>query len=284
MTEQIKHEVSLQHSLKKNRLAANLSQDELAEKLNLSVTVIIDIEEHLEKVIDEQHYSSIYLRGYLANYAKEVGLVDIGTFEQYKRLSHADKPKIKPSRSTRKPIIKVISLVITMALLLIISGIFYYWDSLSELLLVQDEIPTPTPIETSIKDQPEVMNKVITHRLEKGPLNTGMHQHNQSPTFGVGASEALDNMIEKVNIAELDQLNNDTEHEQIMSSVLDAALEEGGLQELQQLNNEAQLIETLIVDSDLLSDSAENDAVDEAIIHADDSSIEDNAEHINLVV
>jgi len=122
-TTQMEDKTTLGKLLKESRLAANLSVDELALRLNLKVTVILDIENNLEQVIADNIYPVIYLRGYLANYSKVVGLSDIKSFPEYQQLTHPEKrvttlksPNIL--RAKKKSAKKVIWLIL---LLLIIS-------------------------------------------------------------------------------------------------------------------------------------------------------------------
>lgn len=90
-TIQMENIMTLDKLLKESRLAANLSVDEVALKLNLKATVILDMESNLEQIIADNTYSAIYLRGYLANYSKMVGLADIKSFPEYQQLTHPEK-------------------------------------------------------------------------------------------------------------------------------------------------------------------------------------------------
>jgi len=92
MTEHImEDEMTLDKSLKEYRLAANLSVEDVALRLNLKVSLVKSIEDDLDKVIEENANSTIYLRGYLANYSKLVLLPDLESYPEYQKLSHPEK-------------------------------------------------------------------------------------------------------------------------------------------------------------------------------------------------
>ena len=80
--------IPLNQALKECRLAANLSVDELAQRLNLKSSVILNLENNLDKVISDGIYPLIYLRGYLINYSKELKLPNIESYAEFQQLSH----------------------------------------------------------------------------------------------------------------------------------------------------------------------------------------------------
>ena len=92
MTEENKHneqqQIPLDQALKDFRLAANLSVDELAQRLNLKTSVILNLENNLDKVISDGIYPLIYLRGYLVNYSKELKFPDVESYSEFQKLSH----------------------------------------------------------------------------------------------------------------------------------------------------------------------------------------------------
>lgn len=123
-TIQMENIMTLDKLLKENRLAANLSVDEVALKLNLKSSVILDIENNLEQIIADNTYSAIYLRGYLANYSKVVGLPDIKSYPEYQQLTHPEKqvttlksPNIlRAKKKSSKKIIWVILLLLVISI------------------------------------------------------------------------------------------------------------------------------------------------------------------------
>lgn len=80
--------IPLDQALKDFRLAANLSVDELAQRLNLKASVILNLENNLDKVISDGIYPLIYLRGYLINYSKELKFPDVESYPEFQKLSH----------------------------------------------------------------------------------------------------------------------------------------------------------------------------------------------------
>lgn len=128
MTEQIIDEVRLESALKESRLAANLSIDVIAEKLNLNTSVIRDIEDNLDQIIADEKYSRMYLRGYLANYSKLVGLPLVEAFPQYQQLLSSIRTNnhviVQPLMQVKsKSTAKVLCLLL---LLLMIAAALYY--------------------------------------------------------------------------------------------------------------------------------------------------------------
>ncbi|MEI6896956.1 MAG: helix-turn-helix domain-containing protein [Psychromonas sp.] len=85
--------VPLGQALKDARIVAALSIEEVAEKLNLSFSMVRDIEDDLEKIQENKKYSTLYLRGYLVNYAKLVGLTTLELFVEFQQLNTAQKKK-----------------------------------------------------------------------------------------------------------------------------------------------------------------------------------------------
>jgi len=92
MTEENKHNeqqpIPLDQALKTARLAANLTVEEVAQRLNLKPSVIENLENDLETVIASEVYPLIYLRGYLINYGKELKLPDVESYPEFQSLSH----------------------------------------------------------------------------------------------------------------------------------------------------------------------------------------------------
>lgn len=140
------HQMTLGNALKEHRLAANLSIDQLALKLNLKATVIDGIENNLEQMIVDKPYPIIYLRGYLANYSKAVQLRDVESYPEYQQL-------IQPSKSINtlsnpyilvekpKPSHKFGWFVL---FLFVVGGILvaYSWNDITAGLFSQDTIDT----------------------------------------------------------------------------------------------------------------------------------------------
>ncbi|WP_413702415.1 RodZ domain-containing protein [Psychromonas sp. KJ10-10] len=80
-------------ALQSARVSATLSIEDVAKKLNLGVVTIGDLEENLEQIIESKKYPVIYLRGYLSNYAKLVGLGNLEEYAEYQLINTAQKQK-----------------------------------------------------------------------------------------------------------------------------------------------------------------------------------------------
>lgn len=131
-TLQMETTMTLDKVLKESRLAANLSIDELALKLNLKETVILDIENNLEQVIAENRYPIIYLRGYIANYSKMVGVTDLKSYPEYQQLIHPEK-RVTTLKSphilrAKKSSAKKVLWTIFLLMLLTATGLAVFWN------------------------------------------------------------------------------------------------------------------------------------------------------------
>ena len=80
--------VSLSHALKSCRIAANLSVEDIAQKLNLKESVILNLEDDLAHLIADEVYPLIYLRGYLISYCKELDFPDVESYSEFQKLNH----------------------------------------------------------------------------------------------------------------------------------------------------------------------------------------------------
>jgi cytoskeleton protein RodZ len=74
------------------RLKASLSVEQVANLLNLNESVVRKLESDVSVLIASGQYAPIYLRGYLANYAKLVALKSIDEFVEYQQLSKPQEP------------------------------------------------------------------------------------------------------------------------------------------------------------------------------------------------
>jgi len=133
-TEKIIHNeqqtIPLDQALKNARLAANFTVEEIAQRLNLKQTVIENLENNLERMIADEVYPLIYLRGYLINYGKKVNLPDVESYPEFQSLSHPAESVTSlqntyifndPRKNTRK-----ILLLSLLSFAIVIIGIVYY--------------------------------------------------------------------------------------------------------------------------------------------------------------
>jgi len=83
------------------RLKASLSVEQVAKLLNLKESAVRELEGDISDLIESGHYAPIYLRGYLANYAKLVALKSIDEFAEYQQLSKPESrdTPIRPTAS-----------------------------------------------------------------------------------------------------------------------------------------------------------------------------------------
>jgi cytoskeletal protein RodZ len=150
MTEQPKpmteYQMTIGNALKEKRLEANLSIEALALKLNLKPTVIDNIENNLEQMVEDKHLPNIYLRGYLANYAKAVHLSDVESYPEYQQLIQPGKSTntlsnpymtINTPKSSNKFSWFILFLILIGAAVVALS-----WDSISARLFTQETIDT----------------------------------------------------------------------------------------------------------------------------------------------
>ncbi|AGH80662.1 hypothetical protein PCNPT3_03600 [Psychromonas sp. CNPT3] len=98
-----KQNLPLGQALQNARMQREFSVQDVVEKLNIHKNIIENIEFSVEKILEEKKCSPIYLRGYLVNFARLVGLDDLDTFEEFTSLSALRKEKkvlAKPSLFT----------------------------------------------------------------------------------------------------------------------------------------------------------------------------------------
>lgn len=84
----------LGRALHNARLAAPFSVEEVALQLNLNISTVIDLELELQNTIENKTYAVIYLRGYLSNYARLVGLENLEQYPEYQQLSIPEKNNV----------------------------------------------------------------------------------------------------------------------------------------------------------------------------------------------
>jgi len=150
--------VPLGQALKDARLVVPLSIDEVAEKLNLSGTAVRDIEDNLAHILEIKKYPVIYLRGYLANYAKLVGLNTLDLFIEYQQLAVVQKSKTLPPSKLIIPHPKKRSKLIPFSLfVVVIAGIGFYLTQQSAPLVTEQAHVE----QTERKELPALSNALI---------------------------------------------------------------------------------------------------------------------------
>jgi len=162
--------MSLGQALKDARLAVPLSIDEVAEQLNLSLTTVRDIENDLAQVQEDKKYPTIYLRGYLSNYAKLVGLQQLDLFAEYQQLSAVQNQKktqlvselIIPQAKKRSKL-----LPLSLLFLMVASAVFYFSQQQSLSIAEQPAISSEPTSEVS-----ETSSPTINLEVKKRIINT----------------------------------------------------------------------------------------------------------------
>jgi len=194
--ESIDTALPLAQALKDARLSANLSIDEVAEYLNLSHTTVCDIENHLVEIIDTKKYPVIYLRGYLANYAKWVQLSHLEQYAEYQQLAAVQTHKKTLNNANMIiPHPKKRSKVLPLLLLLCVAigGAFYFYQT--QLLMVINQVMAISEDETlsSADTHVEVeipMNKVV---MEVANSQSALGQVNNNTLTGMKSVSSPDN-------------------------------------------------------------------------------------------
>ncbi|MFT6987152.1 MAG: cytoskeleton protein RodZ [Psychromonas sp.] len=127
-------------ALQAARLAASLSIEEVAEQLNLGMKTVRDIEDDLDNTIENRKYAIIYLRGYLVNYAKLVGLDKLNQFIEYQQLSQSEKKadNLRAPMILPPPVKKRSKLLFVLLFIIVTVGLY--------LLVVQQDFFGETPL------------------------------------------------------------------------------------------------------------------------------------------
>lgn len=181
---------SLGNALQAARLAALLSIEEVAEKLNLSVNTLRDIEDDLDNTIANRKYAIIYLRGYLANYAKLVKLDKLSQFVEYQQLSQSEMkvtnlraPMILPppvkKRSAPLWLLFFILFAAGLYLLLIEQNFFMASNPLNSDRIT---IETATEIESPLVDKETINRELELFDSESDDLELGGESAEENQT------------------------------------------------------------------------------------------------------
>jgi len=141
----------LDQALKDSRMAAGFSIDDMALKLNLPASVIKNLETDLEKVIEDEVYPLIYLRGYLINYSKALHFPDVESYSEYQKLSHPSESVTtlqNPYVFTEKK--KISKKIIWLGIILFIAamGTIVYFGETSKKV---DEATSETVVTENVK-------------------------------------------------------------------------------------------------------------------------------------
>lgn len=118
--------VPLGKALKDARIASSLSIDEVASTLNLGPSTVVDLEEELDAILISKKYPIIYLRGYLVNYAKLVGLNTLELFVEYQQLESVKKQTLTSANLIIPRTKKRSKLLPLLIILIIVIGAFFY--------------------------------------------------------------------------------------------------------------------------------------------------------------
>ena len=171
-TEEQANTLSLNKSLQDARLIASLTVDQVADKLHLSASIIHEIEDDLEDLIENKKYPIIYLRGYIANYAKLVKLDKFPEFEEYKLLSVTQKVRknicppidVKPTKKRRKWLVLLLIISVLAIGLFLIQQFFF-----SESNFFQSETKT-------LELKPEVTDNSLHLAVDKKLVSDEINQ------------------------------------------------------------------------------------------------------------
>jgi cytoskeleton protein RodZ len=193
-------------TLKDARLLASLSVSEVAEKLNLGVSTVRDLEDELDSVLETQKYPVIYLRGYLVNYARLVGinLTTLELFYEYQQLSLVRKKDKQLSSPTNliiplaKKRSKFLSFLFFLVILVaVIAGLFYFSNKIPLNILQSIN----ANFETSDEN---VKNEGLTKKLI---ISENIASHNESESVAEAADIKIQKNTVKLKSLKSTQLN-----------------------------------------------------------------------------
>jgi|GEM_PF-2379671 len=161
----------LGQALQDARQAASLSVDDVAHQLNLGAQTVRDIENDLDKIIENKKYPTIYLRGYLVNYAKLVALDNIGQFIEYQQLSVSQrKQKNLRSPTIIRPVAKYGKWLWLLFILIVIAGISFAVAQQASLFKTEIFNPSVTEIKPGTAAAPlsaaSVNSDTVTQNAE----------------------------------------------------------------------------------------------------------------------
>ncbi|GLS89770.1 cytoskeleton protein RodZ [Psychromonas marina] len=160
--------VPLGQALKDARIAASLSVDEVAEQLNFAPSTVRDFEDNLTQILETKKYPVIYLRGYLANYAKLVGLNTLELFVEYQQLASVQKKaKTLPPSDLIIPHTKKRSKALPLFLFFVVLVVAVIYVFQKQLFNSTEQTP---PVSESVVQQPADQNSNVL--IAKGELSS----------------------------------------------------------------------------------------------------------------
>jgi len=193
---------TIQESLKKStsigallinaRNAAALSQADIAEQLNLSIRII----KALEADEDDNLPEPIYIRGYLSNYARVVGINDVDLIKLYADQHCREPVVVEVNRKTIKSYDPAI-LWSTAAVLSVLVGLVITWwfetnqipkqgtELANNAVVVNNENVKKSQSDTSLTNNDQELivsedSKIITQATQEPSLNSSLGEDEQS--------------------------------------------------------------------------------------------------------
>ena len=168
---------TLGKALQDARLSASLTVEEIAERLNLAVSTVRDIEDDLDNMIENQKYPHIYLRGYLANYAKLVALQKLNQFPEYQQLlgSQPLPKKQHPSESV-SPVKKRVKRLLLLFLVIAVACLVFF--IVKQVFFSENKTDLPEIEEIKLDDENTAPKTEVIARTETEAANVAVASEN----------------------------------------------------------------------------------------------------------
>ncbi|WP_198552549.1 RodZ domain-containing protein [Psychromonas sp. MB-3u-54] len=187
------------------RLKASLSVEQVANLLNLNESVVRELEGDVSVLIESGQYAPIYLRGYLANYAKLVALKSLDEFVEYQQLSKPQEPdsRIRATASMaptgKKRLIPLWLLVVLLLIAILAavlakqSGFFIAGEPAAKVSAENSQFVAPDPAlkvttESSQFVAPDPALKVTTESSQFVAQDSALKVTTESSEFVAGES------------------------------------------------------------------------------------------------
>jgi cytoskeleton protein RodZ len=159
--------VPLGKALQDARLRASLTIEEIAEKLNLAVSTVRDIEDELDNVMENKKYPRVYLRGYLVNYAKLVAFGELKQFPEYQQLSDSQiyQRNLRPSANISPVKKRGKSLLLLSVLIAVVCLVFF----IAQQIFFSESKPVISDMQE--RQQENTATEVVSGQVKKQASN-----------------------------------------------------------------------------------------------------------------
>ncbi|NTS75486.1 DUF4115 domain-containing protein [Catenovulum sp. SM1970] len=211
---ELKADITPGQLLRQHRQAQKLSQQDVADSLNLKLEIVVALEENNFKEIGEP----IYVKGYLRSNARLLGLNEADLIAIYEKVSnHESNAKMTSfSQRTQKEANDNRLMLLTYLIIAVMIGfVVLWWQGTSKTTLPDTEISTETQ---SLISSPITDNQTEEKSDESTGTATATDKQ-QTSTFEQGTTETEETAATESELLTLTEIITETTTEETQSSV-----------------------------------------------------------------